>query len=514
MALEGTLQLEYALTSQKKFHWIAAGILAILAPLSWSLGYVVAPFYLVVLYYGRKNLKTWKFPTFALSSAVLVYPVLKIIGEMTSGHDYTGVVPWDAVSLWKALWRIVGDGLILGSLGFWEKPIHAIKYGGRLLNLLSFVVFVLVFLIWRETRWKKQAVLIFISILLGFGIPYYFRGPQFPYENLKWFLRYFATPLWGAALALAIGLEILIKRYAWGRLGCFFTVCLIFLISIGDSMPEHYVNAGSPKNLNLRRAQVAQLEFLDHFFALAKSHSLGRQMLLKHYFIPIVGEPTRNVVDLFDGDGPLFENRASEAGLLELDKTLASSEIWKTYGSFGFDPTIDLPLLKRADSIGRTLPTPIISRAISVSGVERVPPRSTDKVPYEFLILSDYPQIAFELSQPRQFDLLVFETEIEKIPLQQIRFTFEFDEPQQFTRSVRVRCASSRCTFELPMERLLWIPRIPILKILLNLEGVDNAHEGVGFKILSVKGTTGSACFENPRCLTGYSTAPARSVVN
>lgn len=121
---------------------------------------------------------------------------------------------------------------------------------------------------------------------------------------------------------------------------------------------------------------------------------------------------------------------------------------------------------------------------VSYSESDKLITNARHNAPQGYGVISDNPRLAYEIKHPSRLSFLMFETEIEKRPSQQILFSFEFSEPQTFTRSVRVTCPTPKCTFELPLEGLVWIPRLPIRRILLKLEGIDNIQDSIRFKVL------------------------------
>lgn len=458
LAMEGVIQVEYAIRGDRNIRWAGALVFGVLAPCAWSMGYLVAIYYAVIFFLERKRVHS---PVKALSillCAFFVYPALRTLGELWLGHDYTGVKPWEFLPWIKAMNRIVGDGLILGSLGFWEKPANLIKHAGRFLNVLSLAMFLGVVCLIRSRRWKKLGVLAFFSIWLGYGVPFFFRGPQFSYEHLKWFLRYFATPLFGTALALAVFWHWLCEKQPKARLMCLIAMTLMVLISLGDKMPEHYVSAGSPRKKNFRPAQVIQLEFLERFFEKARALGIHSNDLSDHYYLPIVGERTFNGMNLYGGSNapePLHEK-----AVRILDKEFASP-LWESYLPFGFVPELSANQLGRKyEKPTRASILPLVARGgllplVSISGEK-------------FRVMNQDPFLVYELNPARNLSLLSWK--IDTSSSLKLRFTFEFTEPQMHDRFVIVRCPP--CSFTLPMERLPWIPQLPVSRVVLKFENM------------------------------------------
>lgn len=468
LTIEGILQWELAIRTNSAIHWILAVLLGFLAPLTWTMGYIVGIYYLIIALHERKKIKSLLPLGIALSIPLLSYPVMRGLSAVTIGYDAIEIKPLDALSLWRALTKIIGDGLILGSLGFWEVPRSGIKHAGRFLNLLTAIVMFGVVYLAVKREWRKQSCLILTAIVLGFGVPFLFRGSQTSYDGIKWYLRYFSTPVFGGALLISIFAQMAISKYHQAKLGCVFGMILMVLISFGDQMPEYYARGSLAQKINLRPVQQSQFKLLDKLFSIARQYGLGKEYLSRYFYFPVEGGfYSYNGMDLFTTGDELEENEVKPEAIRTLDAVFGEADVWKSYNMFSSAPELAVSILAR----------PWDSTRASLDLI-------TSTKPETFQITESSRNQIYELETPLLIYQMFWETALEGQGKQRIKFTFEFDTPQPVTRAVVISCPKSPCVFQLPMERLVWIPREPIKRVILDILNIDELKRPVKFTVL------------------------------
>lgn len=330
---EGLYQLELAFLTNRLRNWFGALLCGVLAPCLWSVGYILPFLYLVTFLFHLKSKKSAKISALiTIGFSVIFYPALRILGESHSGHDYTGIsthgfLPWIGNML-----RIFGDGL-LGSFGLWGRhPFRRNNFPDLQLNVLTIALWAYMLTQFKNREQRKPYLIAMSSLGLGLGVPYLFRGSQFNYEDLRWFIRYFATPLFGAGIILALSLD----RYVLGhkrRLNAlvFGLICFV-IFSFQDRMPEHYIRGGVPQGKSFRQVQVRQLAFLETFFKQAREFGIRKDDLQKTFYIMVVGERFRNGVSLYHSIDA--KEHLSLAKEVLLRKMITDEMLWKGYASY------------------------------------------------------------------------------------------------------------------------------------------------------------------------------------
>lgn len=246
--VEGLVQLEKAVTTDRTFHWVASALLSILASCAWSSGYYVGLFYATVVYFERARLeRPWKALTI-LAVAFLTYPALKTLGMHLCGGTVQDVTPWTPGKLMEALSYIVGHGLLFGSLGLWGTPQAPIKVPKPLWIPATIFLTAAIVVLGLKKEWRKHAAISLIAIYVGLAVPVYFRGTQFSYDDFRWFIRYFTKPVFGMGLFVSIVAHLALQRFRHAWLGVSAFLVLMAVVSFVNKMPEHYVggNPGRP----------------------------------------------------------------------------------------------------------------------------------------------------------------------------------------------------------------------------------------------------------------------------
>lgn len=484
--VEGLVQVETALATGKVRHWAAAAILSVLAPCAWSTGYIVAPLYFITVVWDRAWLKNRKAAIFVVTFSFLAYPILRVVGEYFAGHTYLQVEPWNIFSLLHALLKIIGDGLVLGSLGLWRTPDKHVTFSEPLLIFLSLTLIAVCLALYVKSCWRKQIALALTSIILGLAIPIFFRGSHFPYEDFRWFIRYFTTPLFGLALVIAVAAHMALQSYR--RASVYVGICFTVIIAIAliDRMPEHYVGGGHYKN-RFREQQVKQLRFFDKFFSAAKAAGVGAQPLIEAYFLPVEGNFSNvNGAALYGGH--LESNNApiKFESYQVLDQVIRSSGAWRDYQLLSYSPDISGWMLEPKDLSGKR--TFQLSNILNLSGDIRQKAVFRGKtLPDEFLITGGDPYVVYSLPTGMQrIDRVLLDIEVIGLPNVHAQLALASKDPLIRNPSLFVSCPKLRCSFDVPISRLPWFPPVEFTSIRIDPDGVNGPEQKVQLRLWNI----------------------------
>ncbi len=484
--VEGLVQVETALVTGKKRHWGAAAVCGVLAPCAWSTGYIVAPLYFITVFWKRAWQANSKPAVFLVGFTFLAYPALRVAGEYFAGHTYLQVEPWDVLSLLHALLKIIGDGLILGSLGLWRTPDKHVSFSDPLLIILSLALVAVILVMYAKSNWRKQIVLALTSIILGLAVPILFRGTQFPYEDFRWFVRYFTTPLFGLALIIAIAAHAALRDYRRASLHIGLCLAVIIAISFTNRMPEHYVGGGHYKN-RFREQQAEQLHFLDNFFSVAKIMGVGAQPLIYAYFLPIEGNFANvNGSGLYRGYREPNDEAVKPEICIVLNQVIRSSKVWQSYQTLSYSPELSGPILEPKDMTGER--TVQLSEIRNLSNdIHRKSVSGSAKFPHEFTITGGDPYIVYLLpaGTPR-VERVLLDIEVIGLPSVHTQLTLSSKDPSVKYPSFFASCPKPRCAFDVPISRLPWFPFVEFVSIKIDPDGVNGPEQKVQLRLWNV----------------------------
>ncbi len=466
LGLEGLVQMEHYLRGGGRWRAIASGILFLLAPSAWSTGYIAAGLGALVIIGAWRTLSAprRRGGLLLLAWAFLAYPALRFVGEFVAGSTYLSVTPWKIGSMIQATLKLVGDGLIFGSLGLWGMPARPFpRPPDVMLYLASGLVMLPIVAIARGKNWRLQAGLAFVAVFPALAVPLYFRGTQFSYDDMRWFVRYFTTPLFGGGMVLAIAGHMVLMRWRNGALWSFGLMALMITVGFLNKLPEHYVYAGLPRERqhNLRRPQMEQLRYLSRLFATAQAQHVGAQPLVDAYYAPLEGSvANHNAMGLYTGYNEPNAQPISAPVVQALNQIIRESEVWKSYQSLTYNFDLPTPLLRP----GR--PGEDMAGAINL-GIETLMQTSPDihltqitasTAPAgEYLITGGDPYLSFRLPpEMPPIDRVVVDAEILGAEHMDLEFTLAGTDGSP-TASLRVRGETTHFICDVPVGRFAWL---------------------------------------------------------
>lgn len=474
--VEGLVQLERALKTNRVINWIGAGACALLAPCAWSTGYITAILYLVVIGWDWRRLPNRKSALLVLAFAFLAYPAVRILGEYVAGHTYLSVTPWSIPQLALAMLKIIGDGLVLGSLGLWRLPQNHVSFATPLiigLTLALGLAFVVMY--WRWPTWRKQIMLAAVSIVVALAIPIYFRGTQFAYADFRWFIRYFTTPLFGLGLVIAVATHRAYLRVPHVRRYVVAAFSVMILVSFVNKMPEHYVGGGNYKN-RFRSAQTAHLKLVEQLSKVAHAHGVGAQPLINEYHVPIEGALTNfNGAGFYRGFREPNEAPISVDAHRVLTQTIRDARMWEKYQKLSFAPEIPDGLSEPKGKARERfdLPAPVrLSHDIRAVGQVKAAQGAR-----EFVMTGGDPYITYAIpADVSAIDRVLIDVEIPQRQSLRLQVALGAD-GRAYTPSVFVNCRKSRCTFDVPVSRLVWFPAAPSSSLRIDPDGIGQSDQ-------------------------------------
>lgn len=486
--VEGLVQLEKAVATDRPLHWVAAALLSILASCAWSSGYYVGLFYVAVAYYEKARLvRPWKALT-VLAIAFLTYPALKTLGMHLCGGTIQDVTPWTLGKLLKALSYIVGHGLFFGSLGLWGTPHDPINVPKPLWIPATIFLTAAIVALGLKKEWRKHAVISLIAIYVGLAVPVYFRGTQFSYDDYRWFVRYFTKPVFGMGLFLSIVAHLALQRFRHAWLGVSAILLLMAVVLFVNKMPEHYVGAGTPvaQEFRFRKHQVQQLGFLEELFATARYLGVGSQPFLNEYFIPIGGcSANINNVGLYKGSSEPNMTPLTPEQRRALDRVIKRSGIWESYQNFSHLFIVPEPLLEAKAEEGDVRVDLLAESPSHVSKDILIPTVPTfGKGMKEMSIMGKGPSITFKIPESIQGVCRLFiEAEVAGVPKVHVRVTLVSDDPGVRSPSLSLTGASTRQVFDVPLSRMPWFPTVKYKEIRVEPNGVGSAGQTLTFRL-------------------------------
>lgn len=474
--VEGLVQLEWALVTNRTTRWVAAAAFSLLAPCAWSTGYIAAILYLVIIGWGWRRVHNRKAALIVVAFAFLAYPALRLLGEYLVGHTYLSVTPWSIPQLLLTLLKIIGDGLVFGSLGLWRTPDKQVAFPGSLLIMLTLaLITALAVMYWRWPIWRKQLLLAAVSIVVALAIPIYFRGTQFQYADFRWFIRYFTTPLFGLGLVVALAVHETWQRSSRGSryVGASFVVML--LISFTNRMPEHYVGGGH-RHWRLHAQQVAQLRFLDRLSDAAHRHGVGAQPLINAYFVPIEGSLSNvNGAGLYTGYREPNNDPIAPAAHQALVQTIRTSCAWQGYAKLTFTPELSGPILDpkgNFEGVVRLVRPHMLSSDVHVDAAAGLTGKSQ-----AFVITGGDPYLSYVLpAEAAYVERILLDVEIAGRSSAHIQVTLAGRSHPAHTPSLFVSCPQSRCRFDIPVSRLPWFPPGPYSDLRIDPDGLGQSE--------------------------------------
>ncbi len=475
--VEGLAQLERALQTQRQRHWLAAALCSVLAPSAWSTGYIVPALYLVTVAMEWRRLEHKRPALLLVLVSVLAYPALRIVGELVSGHTYQQVTPWDILPTLYALFKLIGDGLVLGSLGLWQLPQDHIRFPEQLLVVTSLLVVSSLLLLYWRTQWRKQIVLALVSVILGLFVPILFRGTQFSYDDLRWFIRYMATPLFGAGLAIAVAAHLCLQRYRVTPLLVISGCVIVVFVSFVNRMPEHYVGGGNQQN-KFRAQQVAQLRFLEELFATARRLGIGADPLKDAYFVPVEGaQANMNPAGLYGGHREPNPSPLTRSSYDELDGMIESSNVWQQYQKLSYAPVLSGPILEARAIEGRE-PVSLLGAPTAFHDIDVLDDPSNSNAFDAFWISGGDPYVSYRVPDSAgSVGRVIIEAEV--LGRQNVHLELSLGSKDRSIRnpSVFLWCGKPRCVFDVPVARLPWFPATAYESLRIDPDGLRHPKE-------------------------------------